>query len=149
MSSYFSIYTCERCKHLVSIGFIGKESNRTVAICNICAESFYVYPEQGEEVNNSNQPHKIYVRGKKWVEVSSKKGRIKKTVSQDAWIDIGIRIPVQEDIILKENNLHIVYKLVFDNVECPNCKTKGSLVDYLDYVEHCPKCKGKMIESEL
>jgi|GEM_PF-1473350 len=25
MSSYFSIYTCERCKHLVSIGFIGKE----------------------------------------------------------------------------------------------------------------------------
>jgi hypothetical protein len=99
----------------------------------------------GEEQHNSNQPYTLVIRGKTWIEVSSKKGRIKKTVSQDAWIDSGIRIPVHEDIVEWGNDFRIVYNLVFDDVSCPTCQTKGSLLEYFDYVQHCPHCKtGRM-----
>ena len=149
MSVYFSVYTCESCNYQVPLGFIGKEQNRTIAICKACTYHFHVYPDEGEKVVSSNKPHKIYVRGKKWVEVSSKKGRIKKNIYQDAWLDIGTRIPVNENVVLRGENLHILYSLAFDDVNCPNCQVKGSLVDYVDYLEHCPICKGKMSESEL
>lgn len=150
MSCYFSVYICDACKQQVPIGWMGLELNLTVACCTACSDSFRVHPKTGETLLNSTQSHSLVVFGKKSVEVSSKKGRIKKMVSQAAWIDSGIRIPVHEDIVQRGDDLYLVYTLIFDDIDCPSCQTTGSLVEYTDYVKNCPQCKvGTMSEYDL
>jgi hypothetical protein len=150
MSCYFSVYRCNDCSHQISIGWIDLAMNRTIAFCTACSDSFHIHPEPSETLLNSNKPHSLFVYGKKWVEVSSKKGRMKKMVSEDAWVDSGLRIPIHEDIAQRGDELYLVYTLTFDDIYCPICQTKGSLVEYTDYVKTCPQCKvGKMSEYDL
>jgi hypothetical protein len=150
MSCYFSTYRCNDCNHQVSVGWIDIELDRSVAFCTTCSDSFHIYSEVGEVLLASNKPHRLFVEGEKWVDVSSKKGRIKKRVLQKDWVDSGLRIPVHEDIAQRGDELYVVYTFIFDNIDCPSCQTKGSLVEYTDYVKTCPQCKvGKMSEYEL
>jgi transcription elongation factor Elf1 len=150
MSCYFSTYRCNDCNHQVLIGWIDIELNRTITFCTSCSDSFEIYPEEGETLLDSNKPHRLFVDGKKWVEVSSKKGRIKKRILQKARIDSGLRIPIHEDIAQRGDERYFVYTFIFDDIDCPSCQTKGSLVEYKDYVKTCPQCKvGTMSEYDL
>ena len=150
MSCYFSIYVCDLCQYRVPIGLMGIELNRTVAFCTSCSASFDIYPEPEETLLANHKPHRLFVFGSQRVEVSSKKGRIKKTVLEKAWVDSGLRIPIREDIREREDDLYLVYSFIFDDVHCPNCQTKGSLVEDCVYVKTCPKCHvGTMSEHEL
>jgi hypothetical protein len=139
--SEFYAYFCDRCQHSQILGFVGREFNRTLAICRNCSEQFYLIPEAGEELNNSSKPYQLLLWGKKWVDVSSKKGRIQKKVLQAAFVDSGIRIPVSEDIVQRGSELHLVYDLVFDEVSCPTCHRQGSLIEYWKYHPTCDRCK--------
>lgn len=150
MSCYFSTYRCDACNYQVLIGWIDIELNYTIAFCKSCSESFHIHPEPGETVLSSNTPHHLSVYGKQWVEVSSKAGRIKKTISEKAWVDSGLRIPIHEDISQRGDELYLFYTFIFDDINCPSCQTKASLVEYTDYVKTCPKCKvGTMSEYDL
>lgn len=131
---------CDHCPHSVTIGWVGQGWNRTIALCRECDRWFFICPAPGETLNQSHHPYWIIVRGKQWVEVTSKKGRIKKQVSQEDWVDSGIRVPVQEEAILEGEKIRILYDLVFDQVHCPHCNAKGSLMEYQKYYHLCPVC---------
>jgi hypothetical protein len=143
--SEFTSLLCDCCHYEIGIGWVGKECNKTVVICSECSHDFYIYPAPGEELYNSNQPYQILIRSKKWEEVISKKGRVKKQVLRDTWINSGIRIPIHEAAVLVGESLQIRYEFVFDQVHCLNCNAQGSLVEYKKYYQTCPNCKiGQM-----
>ncbi|MGI0495297.1 hypothetical protein ACN4EG_26255 [Alkalinema pantanalense CENA528] len=143
--SELTVLFCDHCHYSVPIGWVGKECNRTIVICTKCTRSFYICPADGEQLYHSNQPYQLVIRGKQWEAVSSKKGRIKKQVLRETWIDSGIQIPVHEDVILVEERLRMVYEFIFDQVPCPNCHAQGTLAEYQQYYLSCPSCKiGQM-----
>ncbi len=133
---------CDHCDHEIWAGWTGTEFGQTCAICRACEHSFYLHPAPGEQLYESNKPYWLMIWGKKWVEETSKKDRIKNRVLQEGHIDSGIRILMQEEALLIGENLHIRYQFILDEIHCPQCNTKGSLLEESQFFNSiCSVCK--------
>lgn len=143
---YYSVFRCDDCRHEVQVGFVGG-MHWTVVFCTACAASFRVSPSAGEELLKSAAPHHLLVFGKTHMRVSSKKGRIVKDVQRHAWVESGIRIPVDEGLRQFGDAVHITYALDLRGVSCPDCGVTGAMREFREYLARCPQCASSAMHE--
>ncbi|GAB4122142.1 MAG: hypothetical protein Fur005_16910 [Roseiflexaceae bacterium] len=145
MSTYFSVFCCRSCKHEVTVGFIG-DTNYTVAFCSACTNSFRVAAAPGEQIRRSATPLQLLIFGQQRLELLATRGRTK-TITHATWIPSGVTIPVDEELVQIGADLLIDYRLNYAQIACPTCQTIGALIDFREYLQHCPHCQHGMMDE--
>lgn len=149
MSTYFSVFDCQDCDHRVFIGFVG-EMNQCPIFCTSCHARCLLCPPQGTRYLETSLPHEIFISGRKEETFTSKKGRMKKTKLVQAWVSTGITVPIEEGLRELGEKIDLTFTPRWESVRCPSCQQVGTLLDFRNYVRHCPRCGSeKMLESDL
>ena len=78
-----------------------------MAFCAACAQSFRVAAAPGERLFGSSSPHQLLVFGKHRIEVPLKSGRRTRMVTHMTWIESGVVVPVDEELVEHGEDIRI------------------------------------------